>query len=143
MSTLQPVRLAVYGTLMAGERNDVAGEALRSVIRVGPCKIPGTLYDAGAEQRYPGLVLAGAGLVSGELWELGATAAEAAGLLRALDRYEGYDACAPHSSEYVRHFVHLTEPPVGAWVYVLNKDPGAHNLAPIRSGDWRSYRAKA
>lgn len=98
------ILLAVYGTLLGG------GEGLEVV---GPCRIPGVLYDLGG---VPGLV-EGEGVVHGELLRVASVE-----VLAALDDYELYDPERPQASVYVRRRVELVEP-VGtrAWVYVYNQ----------------------
>jgi len=68
----------VYGTLRAGERNDIARFGLAAEL-VGRGEIAGTLYDLGT---YPGATLGGAGRVQGEVYRIGPE------LEAALDRLE-------------------------------------------------------
>ncbi|MDJ0841737.1 MAG: gamma-glutamylcyclotransferase family protein, partial [Acidobacteriota bacterium] len=44
---------AVYGSLMSGLSGPWAKLIAEGLVRLGPCQIPGVLYDLGA---YPGLV---------------------------------------------------------------------------------------
>jgi len=136
----QPVHAAVYGTLMRGEYNSVDRCVLSTFKRIGQCEIPGTLYDVGRNQRYPGLVLSSDGMVDGELLEIAPTDQDAVALLRKLDEYEGYNATETDQSEFLRRYVMLEKPRAGAWVYVLNRDPLQNGFTKIQSGSWRSFK---
>ena len=118
-------KVAVYGTLMAGERNERwAADALdrRS------CVLRGTLYDTG--WTYPAFVpVADDGKVKAELL----TVTEAT--LARMDALEGYPRL------YRREVIPtvLGDRSVEtAMVYVMNKLP--RRVKSIPSGDWQAYR---
>lgn len=142
--------IAVYGTLMSGVTAQISDPVLRAEAEqakqllgrfVGPCEIPGTLYDLG---QYPGLVLGSESTVYGELYELPFGGFNSNGLIQfrehiaKLDVYEGYDPAHHAGSEYIRRYVMLRSPlDTGAWVYVLNTEWNAGTQVPLPSGDWR------
>jgi gamma-glutamylcyclotransferase (GGCT)/AIG2-like uncharacterized protein YtfP len=130
LSAKAPVRLlAAYGSLrrgLAGYRKLNMERALRYL---GPCLIPGRLYDLGS---YPGLV-AGDGEVVGELFEMRNDV-----VLRRLDVFEGFDARRPADSLFTRERVQLVEPDVDAWVYFHNRPKPSDR--PVASGDWVEHR---
>ena len=117
--------IAVYGLLRAGEsgfeRFGLAG-AFRPL---GPCVIPGQLYDLGA---YPGLVSGGERVI-GELFELTDLS-----VMPALDAFEDYWPGDPERSRYDRVRVQLLEPDRHAWVYRWRL--GVDDARLIESGDW-------
>ena len=123
------IRVAVYGTLLAGERN--AHWAQNALSRT-PCTLRGTLYDTGFG--YPAFVPAGGS--NGEGREIAAEALEvnAAGLAH-MDILEGWP------NLYRREAVEIIGAdgtPAPALVYVMNRLPaGAREIA---GGDWRIYR---
>ena len=117
--------LAVYGLLRAGEVGFERFGLARAFEHVGPCIIPGTLFDLGD---YPGLV-AGEGRVIGELFRVTDMA-----VMPQLDKYEDYDAADEASSRYLRRQVALLEPDVTAWVYLWNRS--VEGCKPIANGDW-------
>lgn len=123
--------LAVYGTLRRGEpahRRFGLGAGLRFV---GPCVIPGGLYDLGA---YPAL-LEEDGVVAGDLYKVSDPA-----LLASLDAFEGFLPKRPAASLYLRQAVRLLRPRVTAWVYVYNLAADRQKLdrsRRIASGDWK------
>lgn len=96
---------------------------------LGPCRIPGALFDCGAfpalqpEPREPGII--------GELYRLH----DARGLAR-LDEYEGVVPGAPERSLFVRVRLQLLEPDVAAWVYVAGTVPVGRALG---AGGWREH----
>lgn len=120
--------VAFYGTLMSGfewqERLGV-GAQLRLV---GPCRIPGVLFDLG---EWPTLVER-EGVVEGELFEV-----LDARIFAELDPFEDYDPRDPDASRYLRVSRRLIEPDVEAWVYVANEpvDPARE----IPSGSWYEW----
>ncbi|MCG8442814.1 MAG: gamma-glutamylcyclotransferase [Caulobacterales bacterium] len=122
--------LAVYGLLRPGCGGLETLGLERAARALGPCRLPGALYDLGA---YPGFVL-GAGETSGELLRLLAARAGPA-----LDAYEDFDPRHPRRPGYVRERVRLAAPRVTAWVYVW-RGPLA-GRAPIAGGDWPAYVA--
>lgn len=125
-----PSTLFVYGTLMRGEARH---GLVQAATRIEPATIEGRLYDTG--RGYPALVDASTPndpRVSGE-----ALFFDAAALAREwprLDDYEGYSACWPASSLYLR----VTRPitlddgtRLEAWVYVM---PAAREGELVASG---------
>ena len=121
--------LAFYGTLMSGLPARAGRPALAPYVElVGPCSIPGSLYDVGP---YPALVL-GDGVVRGELWRTVALDA-----LSVVDAWEGYEFERENQAPYVRRSVRLLEPALDAWVYAWNQP--LDGLAHIESGDWRAH----
>jgi gamma-glutamylcyclotransferase (GGCT)/AIG2-like uncharacterized protein YtfP len=113
------VHLFVYGTLRSGGR---AAGLLRGCRLAGAGVVAGTLYDLGA---YPALVLDGRGPVEGEVWHCPADA------LARLDEYEGVP-----DGLYLR--VPVVVEGTECWTYVAGPllDP---RLAPERripSGRW-------
>jgi len=120
---------AFYGTLMSGlppraNRPDLAAH----VELVGPCLIPGMLYDVGP---YPALALDD-GVVTGELWRTRSPEAVAV-----LDAWEGYEAEVEGVSPYLRRRLRLLEPELDAWAYVWGRP--VDGLVPIPDGDWRRH----
>lgn len=120
-------KVAVYGTLMAGERNERwAADALDR----RPCILHGMLYDTG--WGYPAFVPnADGGEVKGELLTV------TADILARMDELEGYPRL------YRRDTVQAV-PEDGsveaAMVYVLNTR--MRDAKVIAGGDWREYRRK-
>ena len=116
-------KVAVYGTLMAGERNERwAADALdrRS------CTLRGTLYDTG--RGYPAFVPDDAG---GEVKAELLTVKEAT--LARMDVLEGYPIL--YRRERVKTVLE-DGTSVKAVVYVMNRLPP--RVAVIASGDWRN-----
>lgn len=116
--------LFAYGSLKRGEAPADARELLRPCQVVGPASVRGTLYDVGD---FPALLLAGDDRVHGEIWRC------PAGLLQALDRYEGVD-----DALFRRVGVEIDGS--GCWTYVAGPALGARLLpeARIRSGRWEA-----
>jgi gamma-glutamylcyclotransferase (GGCT)/AIG2-like uncharacterized protein YtfP len=126
MSTIRPGdAIAVYGLLRAGESGFARFGLANAFKPLGPCVIPGELWDLGA---YPGLV-AGPGQVVGELFELTDVA-----IVPKLDAFEDYWPDEPERSRYDRVKVRLMEPDLDAWVYVWRL--GLDEAVPIPGGDW-------
>jgi gamma-glutamylcyclotransferase (GGCT)/AIG2-like uncharacterized protein YtfP len=131
-----PVRVFVYGTLLAGEPNhrrlsedaygDPAREPAKLLYRV--CTRPEfTLYNLGY---FPGVVAKGGTAVAGEVYEVGAE------VLAALDRLEGH----PH---HYRREERILADGTRAWIYVYahevrDGDVDYDGARRIASGDWRS-----
>ncbi len=117
-----PVRVFVYGTLLAGEPNHRWLSCARYVAE-GRTQAVFELRDLGA---FPGLVSGGDHAVPGEVYEVDAET------LAALDRLEGH----PHF--YRRTPITLAD---GAWVqaYVLAPEH-ALGHALIESGSWRAHQ---
>ena len=123
MKSNETFKVAVYGTLLAGERNE--GYADGAISRV-PCTIRGTLYDTG--WGYPAFVPGGDGReVKGELLTVDSK------VLKNMDGLEGYPRF--YRREEVEAVIE-DGTSVTAMVYVMNRlPPGA---AVIASGDWRN-----
>jgi len=117
--------LAVYGLLRAGEVGFERFGLAQAFEDIGPCIIPGKLYDLG---RYPGLV-EGEGRVAGELFRV-----KNMSVMPQLDKYEDYDPADEAGSRYLRRRVALIEPDVAAWVYLWNRS--VEDCKPIANGDW-------
>lgn len=135
--------LVVYGSLMRGlaSADGAPGDLLdrlgvgAGLRRVGPCRVPGVLYDLGP---YPGLCAAQRAdeVVCGELH-----AVLDPGIFAVLDRFEGFDPADRAGSDYLREPVALLEPRgPSAWIYVYNRRPDAARR--IASGDWRRHLAE-
>ena len=120
-------KVAVYGTLMAGEKNERwAADALDR----RPCVLRGTLYDTG--WGYPAFVPnMDGGKVKAELLTITATT------LARMDVLEGYPRL------YRREVIPIV---LGdgsvetAMVYVMNKLPRGAKV--IADGDWRKFRTE-
>jgi len=126
---IEPVRagdaIAVYGLLRAGE-SGFARFGLADAFRpLGPCVIPGELWDLGG---FPGLV-SGKGEVAGELFEI-----TDALVMSRLDEFEDYWPNDPARSRYDRVTLQLAAPDRDAWVYVWRL--GLESATRIESGDW-------
>lgn len=123
---IEPIRVAIYGTLLTGEGNyGVGADALDRK----PCRLRGTLYDP--HYGFPAFVpkSRGAFAVSGEVLEV------AEETFARLDRLEGY----PHLYDRKRVPVLIEDGSrVEAWVYVLQRLP--ERATVIECGDWRAYR---
>jgi len=122
--------LALYGTLMSpfGALDELGA---RGGLRlIGPCEIPGRLFDVG---EWPSLV-AGEGIAHGELFEV-----LEASVFERLDPFEAYDPRDHSASTYIRARVRLLRPDAAAWVYVANtRLTGAVH---IPSGSWQEWLA--
>jgi gamma-glutamylcyclotransferase (GGCT)/AIG2-like uncharacterized protein YtfP len=120
-----PDLLACYGLLMSrfdAQRQLGADGALRLV---GPCRIPGRLFDMGD---WPSLTCE-RGIVHGELFEI-----LDQDVFRVLDPFENYRPHEPQSSSYIRTVLRLIEPETDAWVYVATGS--LEGAPPISSGSW-------
>ncbi|PWK37601.1 gamma-glutamylcyclotransferase family protein [Cupriavidus plantarum] len=128
-------RVFVYGTLRAGEVNDLNVAAQRHGIAaptlVGAGVIAGRLYDFGT---YPGLVLdAAAGPVRGDIYDIPHA------LLPVLDEIEEvYPGQATLFVREVRDIDHGGAP-LPCLLYPV-ADSAVAGLARIDSGDWVEYR---
>ena len=141
-----PVLLAAYGTLMTGQRNGLDPAIRARMRRARCCRIAGRLYEvrepdgAAGHLTYPALVPAGPGeaaVVEGEVFAIGADAAEAAVVLAATDRYEACVPDDPQGSTYLRrlHPVLVDGAVLLAWLYLYNRP--TDGLRPIPGGRWR------
>jgi len=116
---------AVYGLLRAGESGFAQFGLEHAFAPLGPCVLPGQLYDLGA---YPGLVDA-PGEVIGELFEV-----RDASVMPKVDAFEDYWPEDRARSRYERRKVRLIEPDRDAWVYIWIL--GVKDARLIESGDW-------
>lgn len=123
-----PQWIAVYGTLMRGNAGQRLAGIQGQLTYVGPCTLPGVLYDLGD---YPGMI-AGEGAVKAEIYSLCEP-----GVLAKLDRYEGCFEADPNAL-FVRRRVRLDAVGADCWVYFYNRDVTGH--LPIPTGDWIGYR---
>ncbi len=119
-----PNYFATYGTFRsaAARRETPAFAAARDV---GPCILPGRLYQMGV---YP-VIKFGGGRVAGELFEMPWQFD-----FRVFDIYEDYNPANPDACRYVRRRIRLIEPKVEAWVYLYVWPTDGSTF--IRSGDW-------
>ena len=118
--------VAVYGTLMTGERNFRFGAG---AVRRIPCFITGSLYDTG--YGYPAFSPDGVSAIRAELLEVSPT------VLAQMDVLEGYPRLYRRETITVRTSIGTVE----AQVYVMNHLPKI--AVPIISGDWPEYRKES
>ena len=128
-------RVFVYGTLRAGEVNDLNRAAARHGIDaatlVGTATIAGRLFDFGT---YPGLVLdASAGPVLGDVYDIPDA------LLPVLDEIE--EVYPGQATLFIRETrpVMLHGAATDCLLYPV-ADAAVAGLARIESGDWVAYR---
>lgn len=123
--------IVLYGSLMSSFPMQQDLGLHNNMTLVGPCELPGKLYDLG---EYPGLIGGSDGnyLVSAELYHFSGQET-----LTALDDYEDYKPDNEQESLYVRTLVNLYEPSLQAWVYIYNRDVLESNL--IKSGSWKQH----
>jgi gamma-glutamylcyclotransferase (GGCT)/AIG2-like uncharacterized protein YtfP len=83
---------------------------------------------------YPGLVLAGASCVRGEVWRV-----DDPSWWSELDAYEGLDPANPSAGEFTRRRVLVAAQGhrLSAWTYLLQSDPAG--LEVVASGDWLDH----
>lgn len=135
---MQPTEyLFVYGTLRRAGGAGGAGRSgrMRRLLEqqaqlVGRGSVPGRIYDLG---RYPGLVDATGGRVTGELYRL----RRPGPMLARLDRHERCDPTYRNPTEYRRTAVPVRlrdGSVVTAWVYHYNWS--VRRARRLRSGDW-------
>ena len=121
-------KVAVYGTLMAGERNERwAADALDR----RPCTLRGTLYDTG--RGYPAFVPDNAG---GEVKAELLTVTDAT-----LARMDILDGCPTLYRRETIKTVLEDGSEAEALVYVMNTLPRGAKVIP--GGDWRDFRNKS
>ena len=117
-------KVAVYGTLMTGERNERwAADALDR----RPCVLRGTLYDTG--WGFPAFEQTGDTVVHAELIEIPFKD------WKHVDMLEGYPRL------YDRKLIQATLADGSedtGWVYIMNKLPASAKVIP--SGDWKKRR---
>lgn len=121
---------AVYGLLRKGASGFAQFGLERAFRPLGPCRIPGLIYDLGG---YPGLV-DGEGAVIGELFEVADPS-----VIARLDTFEDYYPQAPDRSRYLRRQITLLTPACKAWVYLWNLP--VTGFARVESGDWLEWVA--
>lgn len=119
-----PNYFAAYGSFRLATRR-LETPALRSARDIGPCLIPGSLYQMGGYA----VLKPGTGSVRGELLELPWQFD-----FGSFDRYEDYHPLKPWACRYLRRRVRLLEPRVEAWVYIYMWPADASTR--FRSGDW-------
>jgi len=119
-----PNYFATYGTFrLAAARLETP--ALRQARHVGPCLIPGRLYQMGG---YP-VLKRGDGRVHGDLLEMPWHFD-----FRVFDQYEDYHPTRPWACRYLRRRIRLMEPKVEAWVYLYAWPVDRSTFVP--GGDW-------
>jgi len=130
MEAIHPDRdhIAVYGSLMRIHGAQQLAGTTDKLRLIGPCKIPGLLYDLG---EFPGL-LPGNGEVVGELYEL-----EHPDALRLLDDYEAFYPNNSRRSLFIRQRMRLAEPAIECWVYFYNQPLTGHTK--VANGNWTDY----
>ncbi len=129
-----PVHVFVYGTLRAGEINDMMRAAARHGLAapayVGTSTLGGRLYDFGS---YPGMVLDAASSVTGDVYRIPAA------LIPVLDEIE---AVYPgEAGLFVRemHDVFCEGATYACIIYPVDAS-AVGQLPQIPGGDWVSYR---
>jgi len=123
--------IALYGSLRESDLSKGKPSLEQKLSPIGPCSIPGYLYDLG---KYPGLVK-GPGIVTGELYEIVDPT-----ILNELDEYEGFNRTNPNESLFVRRGVQLTKPVVDCWIYYYSGEIRPERR--IQNGDWIAYKNK-
>lgn len=128
-------KVFVYGTLRAGEVNDIGSAAARHGIAeptlLGSGTVRGHLYDFG---KYPGLVVDTAGTpVRGDVYEIDEA------LMAVLDEIE--DVYPGVEGLFVAHegSVEMEGAAITCRFYPVGEH-AVKGLARIRSGDWVEYR---
>jgi gamma-glutamylcyclotransferase (GGCT)/AIG2-like uncharacterized protein YtfP len=134
-----PQYLFSYGTLDPQVAPKEIAPALEQLRRVGRGVVRGTLYHLG---KYPGAILddKAATKIKGTVFELPPNA----GVLRRIDRYEGYKPGNVSRSLFVRQRREVTMAAgrkVPCWVYVYNRPLG--KAAVIKDGDFRRRRFRS
>jgi gamma-glutamylcyclotransferase (GGCT)/AIG2-like uncharacterized protein YtfP len=125
----------VYGTLRAGEINDIGAAAARNGISapklVGRAAVAGRLYDLGD---YPGLVHdETAGPVRGDVYEIDEA------LVPVLDRIEGIEPGVDSVFKTRPVMVTVADRAVQCFFYPVD-DVSVSGHTRIEAGDWISYR---
>lgn len=122
--------LAALGLIASQDGSRIHDLRGRPVLAyAGACLIPGQLFDLGA---YPGL-RPGDDRVVGEAFSLLEPS-----FVDDLDRFEGFDSAKTAESLYLRERVELLLPEhQSAWVYIYNHAPPVDSR--IVSGDWRTH----
>jgi len=131
----------VYGTLRRGELRDI-NQLQPAPVFVGMASVHGVLYDLGS---YPGLLLGGAGRVTGEVYAISVE------LERLLDTIE--EVWPEPTGEYNKREIGVqlrqsgapaeSAEPEGVVCLVYEIDPARTRACPvIRSGDWCDFRTR-
>ena len=127
-----------YGLLKSGARGAPEHIDLKAGgAFVGPCRFRGRLIDLGG---FPGVV-DGDTLCHGQIYRL-----DDAGLIGALDEFEGVDAGDPGRSLYIRDRIDILDDDAqltgqSAWIYWYAKPAGG---APdVAEGNWPLEAGKA
>ncbi|HWB38664.1 MAG TPA: gamma-glutamylcyclotransferase family protein [Candidatus Saccharimonadales bacterium] len=100
--------LAFYGTLRHGHHTPVDRQTAAGLHYMGPCIIPGALYDRGRLK----VLVPGDGQVAGELYAIANPA-----VLKVLDNYEAIDNEDTSLPGFSRKATRLFDPELSAWVY--------------------------
>ena len=128
-SPTSPRYVFVYGTLRAGDDNDITRQTPAPEF-IGPAQIQGTMYDLGA---YPGLVISGAAPVVGEVYAISAA------LEQVLD---GIEMIYPvPTGEYLKRTlpVQVADKVLECIVYEINPDY-TQGKPVLLGGDWLKER---
>jgi gamma-glutamylcyclotransferase (GGCT)/AIG2-like uncharacterized protein YtfP len=136
------MRFFFYGTLIAGSDNLLAAAAHTLLRDCGPALARGALHAVeDAEGWYP-VLLSGASLVHGRLYETIPGFGEAE--LAAIDAWEDFDPADPAGSPYVRGTIVVADAAGGfheAHAYTYNR-PLPPSAQPIADGDSRAWIAR-
>lgn len=100
--------VAFYGTLRHDHHTPVSSAAHAGLHYMGPCLIPGKLYDRGRLN----VLVPGDSHVAGELYAI-----VNPGIMASLDHYEAKDDAEARLPGFSRHAVRLIDPEIKAWVY--------------------------
>ena len=119
---------------------EVATSEMASIIKsltfIGPATVQAKLYDLG---EYPGAVLdSSESKVFGKAFEF----SDDEGLLKTLDRYEGFDSEDLKHNLFIRTKTDATlndGSSIECWIYVYNQDTNDAHL--IECGDYIKYKS--
>ena len=129
-------RLFTYGTLRKGEQNPMQEYLQKNSTWLGRAQFHGKLYFADG---HPAAVSSNddESVILGDLFECN----RGKGLLKELDRYEGYHPDDTKRSLYIRKMRTVTLEESGkmckAWIYLYNQP--IKNATHISSGDYRKF----
>jgi gamma-glutamylcyclotransferase (GGCT)/AIG2-like uncharacterized protein YtfP len=116
-----PDPLFIYGTLHPDRAPREIAPVVALLRPLGAATLRGRLLDLGP---YPGLLLPGDDLVSGELFALPEDRELEARIWLALDAYEDFQPASPETSLFTRVLTRVALPdgsPRRAWVYLFNQ----------------------